>query len=165
MATDSASGCEVKLSLIEKSWSVWEAAIRMIVSDASRLNHSSTYKRSFFDRLSQEVVGCIAERAWSKYRGQYHRSPINEFHDVADAPGGVEIRGVDQADKRLIVRANDPDDRVYVSVLVDSDGNATIRGWITGGGAKRDEYRDNPNGYRAAWFVPAADLRAVEEMP
>lgn len=165
MATDSANGQDVKLSLFEKSWSVWEATIRMIVSDASRLNHASTYKRQFFDRLSQEVVGCIAERAWSKYSGQYHRSPINEFHDVPDAPGGVEVRGVDQADKRLIVRANDADDRIYVSVFVDPDGNATIRGWILGSDAKRDQYRDNPNGYRAAWFVPASDLRAIEEMP
>jgi hypothetical protein len=153
----------VTLTLHEKCQSVIEAATRMIASHG--LNHASTYRRSFTERLHQELVGVLAERAWAKFRNEYYRSPLNEFHDVPDASDDTEVRGVDEPGKRLIVRDNDASDRRYVSLLVDREGNATVRGWMLGGDAKRDEWKTNPNGHREAWFVPNDQLRPIDELP
>ena len=151
----------VELSLTEWHHAVQTGVLRMMVSSASRLNHASTYERSWSQRLDEEVTGAVGEIAVAKSLGQFHIGSVNTFHRVPDCLGDTEVRATRRDDGCLIVRDNDDDDRLYVLVVGDPP-SVRIAGWLRGGEAKRDKWVRNPNGHRRAWFVPQSALRAWE---
>lgn len=153
---------EVTLTVPEYISAVQVAIARFMVSELSNMNHASTYQRTWFERLQEEIVGACGERAWGKYRNQHWDASVNTFHNVPDARGNVEIRATTRDDGRLIVRANDSQNRYYVLVTGEPPV-LVIRGWMQGKDARRDQWVSNPHGHRQAWFVPQSALKQFGE--
>lgn len=147
----------ITLSIPEYHHAVQTAVLRMVVSSASKMNHASTYERSWLRRLEEEVVGAAGEIAVAKSVGAFHIGSVNTFHRVPDVLGNLEVRATSREDGCLIVRDNDPDDRPYVLVVGEAP-NLRIAGYCWGADAKRDEFLRNPHGHRLAWFVPQSSL-------
>lgn len=148
---------DVKLSVTEFIQAMEIAKLRFVMSEASSLNHASTYRRDWSTRMSQEIVGACGEIALGKASGSWFVPSVNTFHRVPDCFGDVEVRATDRPDGSLIVRDNDHDDRRYVLAIV-SAPEVSLVGWMRGGDCKRPEFIRNPNGYRESWFVPQSEL-------
>ena len=152
----------VELTMLEFCAAVDVARVRIMTSAGLNLNHASTYKRGPMTRMAEEIIGACAEIAFAKALDRFYVPPLNNFHSTADILSDIEIRGTRREGGRLIVRDNDSPDRRYVLVVVNPP-EALIVGWILGRDARRDEWLDNPNGYRRAWFVPQDALSSVSD--
>jgi hypothetical protein len=146
--------------MIEVMLTDWEfkacvdlAVTRLAVSNGGKLNHASTYERTYLRRMHEEIVGACGELAFCKATGRYFTPSVNTFHGVADVDKKIEVRSTDRDDGSLIIRDNDNPQRWYV-LVTGSPPKMTVRGFIKGGKARRDEWVRDPHGYRKAWFVP-----------
>ena len=146
---------DLTLTLIpsEWKWCIDVANLRMFASAERGLDHASTYERSYLERISQDIAGACAELIVARFLGLYWTPSVNTFHDIPDIAPDIEVRHTVRMNGRLPVRKNDQDDRWYFLVIGEPP-TMTIAGFIKGVNAKRDEWLDNPNGYRPAWFVP-----------
>lgn len=139
---------------------VAQARLRIGESAAQNLNHATTYSRSLSTRIEEETVGIAGEWALARLLGIDWEPPLNTFHTIPDV-GCFEARATHRPNGCLIVRSNDPADRVYV-LLTGPPPTMTLRGCIRGAAAKQDRFRRDPNGWRPAWFVPQACLYRLE---
>lgn len=144
------------------------ATTRMSVSIGAKLTDIAPDGeiRSYKERLIKDIVGVCGEVAVAKAAGLYWSPTVNTFHGKPDIEPNLEVRTTEnpaRADSDcLIVRDNDPDERVYIMVTGEPPV-MTIRGWIRGSDAKKDCYLRNPGGHRRAWFVPQEDLKTFKK--
>lgn len=139
-------------------------ASRLTASAARSLNHAKSVARPIRQRMDDEAIGVLGERALAKFLGQYQVDGINTFHAVGDQ-GGYEVRATALRDGKLIVRDDDKGDRVFVLALVGLDARVVLAGWLYGWQAQRDEWRANPRESRLSWFVPQEALRSMDTLP
>lgn len=154
---------KVVLSFSEFYSAVDAAKLRMAASAVKNLNHASTYKRNYIERLQEEVIGCCGEMAVAKALDKWFVPSIDTFHTRPDCFDSIEVRSTPRADGRLIVRDNDANDRVFILAIVNAP-DITLAGWMLGGECKYDKYLYNPNDYRPAWFVPQKDLKTMDSL-
>lgn len=152
---------EVTLADYELKWCLDVAYSRMAVSDSRNMNHASTYKRNHLQRLDEEIVGACGECATAKVLGAYWAPTVNTFHKHPDIEPDIEVRSTKDHGNKLIVRANDPEDRWYF-LVTGTPPTMVVRGCIRGRDARRDEWVNNPRGHRPAWFVPQSALLPPE---
>lgn len=136
------------------------AAVRMATSNVAGWNHASTYKRTWLERTNEEIVGMCGEMAAAIALNVFWWPSVNTFHAESDLPNGIEVRSTIKRGHKLIVRPNDPDDRIYVLVVGDPP-TMTVVGWMVGADAKQDRFSFNPDDIRPAWFVPQSDLNPI----
>ena len=134
---------------------------RFVSSSVKGHNHASTYERTFYARLEEETVGAVGEYAFCKYHGYTWEESVDTFHSVPDVGTKFEVRATRRDDGCLIVRENDPEDRVYI-LVTGTAPEVVIRGWVWGREAKQPQFLKNPSGYRPAWFVPQGNLRKLK---
>lgn len=139
------------------------AADRMATSNEAGWNHASTYKRSHLERTVEEVVGACGEMAAAIALNVFWSPSVNTFHKVSDLPGNVEVRSTTKVNGRvsLIIRDNDPADRIYVLVTGEPP-TLDVVGWYIGADARQDRWRCDPKELRPAWFVPRDELHPIE---
>ena len=133
------------------------AAARMATSNEAGWNHGSTYKRTYLQRTQEEIVGVCGEMAVARVLDCYWSPSVNTFHKETDLPRSMEVRSTAHLTGRLIVRENDPTDRIYVLVIGEPP-TMTVVGWMLGADARKDQWIENPHGHRQAWFVPQDQL-------
>lgn len=154
---------ELPLSMAEFAVAVQSAMTRMLISAGQGINHASTYKRTWLERLQEETVGCCAELAMGKLIDRYTIPEVGTFHNKPDCLHDIEVRATARPDGRLIVRDNDDSSRRYVFCTVTGQ-TVTFVGWLYGHEAKKPAYMTNPNDYRPAWFVPQSALHDIETL-
>lgn len=154
---------DLPLTMAEFAVAVQSAMTRMLISTGQGINHASTYKRTWVERLQEETVGCCAELALGKLIDRYMIPEVGTFHNKPDCLHDIEVRATARLDGRLIVRDNDALDRRYVFCTV-TGNTVTFVGWMYGHEAKKPAYENNPNNYRPAWFVPQSVLRSMETL-
>lgn len=147
----------VELTVSEFLQAVNVGMQRMVTSASAGHNHASTYERTFVKRLQEETLGACGELAVCKALNRYWDPRLNTFHNVADIGDDIEVRSTDRDGGCLIVRENDPPERWYVLVTGEPP-SLTVRGYIKGSKARRDEWVRDPHDHRAAWFVPQSEL-------
>ena len=137
------------------------ANVRMAVSNSSEMNHASTYKRTYFERVQQEILGACGEMALCKTLGKFFTHSVNTFHHEPDIPPDIEVRTTDLQNGCLVIRDNDPEDRWYFLVIANAPRFKVV-GFIKGSAAKKTEWLKNPHGHREAWFVPQEALTLMK---
>ena len=155
---------QVQLSSAELAQCVIQAMTRMTASRYADRNQARSVNRTWFQHLKDELVGVIAENGYCKWKGIYPSREVDTFHRVADTADGAEIRSITNANNCLIVRNDDPKERPYVLVLVDSNAVCSMLGWVYGYEARQDKWLRDPGGKRASWFVPQESLRPIESL-
>lgn len=102
------------------------------------------------------VEGCLGEMALAKYLGVWWPGK-GRFRDCDVS--NVDVRTATKDHYRLILHKEDPDDRVFY-LLTGVNGVYTVRGWILGEDGKNEEWWEDPDTGRPAYFVPQSVLKA-----
>lgn len=103
------------------------------------------------------VEGACGEAALGKALGVYWEPRVGTYHRQADVGSRWEVRTRSSHDWDLIVRPQDPDGSVFW-LVTGAAPNFTVRGWILGRDAKREEWMRQHGGRPAAYFVPQTAL-------
>ena len=110
---------------------------------------------------SEHIEGAAGEMAVAKALGHYWSG--NHGRLRADDVGRLQVRTRSRSDYDLIVHDTDSDDRAFVLVRGKAPEFEVV-GWIWGRDAKNPSHWADPAGGRPAYFVPAAELRPLEEL-
>lgn len=120
--------------------------------------HGAESERNF----RYHLLGAKGEIAFRKFINSNEKITVNTFKKVPDI-SGVEVRTRSSEDYDLIIRKDDPDDRIYV-LVVGEGCKFKIVGWLSGREKHQFEtktFNDRPK----AWFIPQSKLHAIEELP
>lgn len=111
---------------------------------------------------TENIEGYGAELSVSKALNIYYSAGAGKGFKGADVSDKIQVRWASAENYRLIVRAPDKTDHVYVLVTGEAP-TYDIKGFIPGEYAKQDKYYSNPgNGRPDAWWVPQSDLKSIE---
>lgn len=107
------------------------------------------------------IEGALGECAFAKLAGRYWGYSVGTFHQEGDVAGiEVKTRSWTGPDLRMIIRPDEPGDRVYV-LMSGINGRYEYRGWILGSEGKRTNWLSQfgPNDTRPACYcVPVTYL-------
>ncbi len=118
--------------------------------------HGAEVDRNF----QYHLLGAKGEIAFKKFMNSNEKLSVNTFKKIPDI-SGFEVRTRSQEDYDLIIRKDDPDDRIYV-LIVGEGCRFKIIGWIKG----CEKYNFQPktfNGRPKAWFIPQCALHQIED--
>lgn len=111
---------------------------------------------------TENIEGYGAELAVAKALNTYYSAGAGKGFKDADVSEKIQVRWASQENYRLIVRAPDKTDHVYVLVTGEAP-TYDIKGFMPGNIVKQDKYYSNPgNGRPDAWWVPQSDLKSIE---
>ena len=114
------------------------------------------------------LMACRAEMAVAKHLGRFWSGAVGDYSAADIGPGlGIEVRGTEYPDGRLIVHGDDddPDDSIFVLVIANGPV-MTLPGWMKGRVAKQQQWWSDPTGEnRPAFFVPQGALWDMDELP
>jgi hypothetical protein len=139
-----------------------QEALRLGMVDPRAINEGVRY-----GHWSAHVEGCLGELACCKALGVFFPATINTGKSIADIPPNLEIKtrpdsGTRPHDRKLIIRDNDIDSRIFVLVL-GAAPTYRIMGWIKCAEAKKhDDWKFDPNGQGEAWWVPVEALKPLD---
>lgn len=139
-----------------------------MASDIGRMRHLAAIKAGLQDShgysglgWSEHIEGACGEMALAKYLGIYWDGSVNSFK-ANDLPG-VQVKTRSRDDYELIVRPGDSDQSNFV-LVTGKCPTYTVRGWIKGADAKRQEWLQDHGGRPPAYFVPHSSLLPIGEM-
>jgi hypothetical protein len=130
-------------------------------------DHTKNLNNSLDSTWGWHIVGALGEVAVAKALGIYWGGESRTLKDadlaVGDTP--VQVRASTKY-RGLRIRRNDRDDHLYIAcTMLKPWTDWELLGWMRGGDAKRPEWNrpaDNLGG--ESWFVPADDLRCMEDL-
>lgn len=141
-----------------------------MASDVGRMRQLSSIKAGLQDAhgfegvgWSEHIEGACGEMALAKQLGVYWDGSVNSFHRP-DVGGRFQVRTRSRHDYDLIVREADSDEDVFV-LVTGRCPHYTVRGFILGKDAKRDEYKASFGNRPPAFFVPQAALQCLSNLP
>lgn len=111
-----------------------------------------------------EFLGCAGEMAVAKAFNLYWDTSLN--HHTVDVGGIIEVRAVNQPERRLLLHKKDKPDFPYVLVYSDPRSTSfTLKGWIMGEDGKKQEYLKDLTGQnRPCYVVPDEILHPMTEL-
>jgi hypothetical protein len=139
-----------------------------MASHIGQLRHLSAIKAGKLDchgydgeGWSEHCEGACGELALAKLLGVYWDGSVDTWkaHDLP----GLQVRTRSKHSYELIVRPNDDDAAKWV-LVTGRCPSYLVRGWLCGSDAKRPEWLRAYGGRPAAYFVPHAALRPVEDL-
>lgn len=117
------------------------AQLRMLESQLLGLNHATSYKRNYEQRLEDEVNGVLAEMIVGRIiQDKTFMPSVNTFHKQADVGEDIEVRSTTELNYNLILRDNDDAFRRYVLVICDAMRGWFVKGWCYGYEAMAKEW-------------------------
>jgi hypothetical protein len=117
------------------------AELRGLESQLLGLNAATSYKRTFEERLEDEVNGVLAEIIIGRIVDKKTFMPtLNGFHEVPDVGEDIEVRSTKELNHNLILRDNDDPFRRYVLVISDALRGWYVKGWCYGYEAMKPEW-------------------------
>lgn len=115
------------------------------------------------DGWGLHIEGACGEQAAARSTGRWWPASNRTYKRDCDVLG-FEVRTRSSHFYDLIIRPNDPDNRVFVLVT----GRAPdfcVRGWIYARDGKLAEYERQHANRAAAYFVPQSALHPIETLP
>lgn len=113
--------------------------------------------------LENNVLGAAAEIVVAKVLNLYAHLGVNTFKTVPDVGIRTEVRYRSMDRWGILVRDEDPEDRVYVLVQ-GAMPNFEVVGSILGRKAKQRKYRANPHGKGWCYIAPDEELDSVSHV-
>ena len=139
-------------------------------ANTGSLRHIGAIKRGYKNKTklhsswNSHIEGACGEIAVSKAMGKYWGGSINTFKEGGDIDGtGWEVRTRSKQGYDLILRDDDPKDRIYF-LVVGVCPTYEIKGWIRGGEGMLDRFVNDYGDYGKAYFVPESFLNNITEL-
>ncbi len=128
---------------------------------AIRSGKAGVYGARKASAWDNDINGAIAEMGCAKWANVFWSGTVG-MTTLPDV-GEWQVRSKLVAGDRMVVRPDDPDDSIFISVLVDPP-DVTLCGWMAGIYAKQEkwlrEYPPKPPMY----FVDESSLRPMENL-
>lgn len=122
------------------------------------------FEKNWMDGFLVHVHGAIGEIAAAKAIGIYPSLHVNEFRGgKSDLPHDIEVRHRTKAGYDLIIRGSDREDRIYVLTRGEPP-DIEVAGWCNGKEFCTQKNWKNYGGHGSCWFIPADDLRPMEDL-
>lgn len=122
------------------------------------------FKKNWVESLAVHVHGCIGEMAAAKALGIQWTGSVDTFKAHGDLRGAIEVRHRTNKDWDLIVRPREAKDRLYVLTRGTPPETVEVVGYAQGHYLMQDKWKKNYGGRGEAYFVPANELRPIEEL-
>jgi len=126
------------------------------------------FEKDWLDAHAVHVIGAIGEIAFAKWLGVYPSFGVRQFSGMmADIENGCkyEIRHRSDRKHALILRENDPPDRVYV-LTRGKPPKVEVAGWCWGSEfAGRVDLVANWGGHGTALFIESDLLHDMNSLP
>lgn len=152
----------ITVRLTEVEWETACAVGTKRNRDSIRDGRKVAHGIDLADRWRSHIEGACGECALAKALGIFWLGSVDSFKR-ADLGGRLQCRTSSRRDGDLVIRGDDNEEHLYFLVC----GEApvfTVVGWLIGRDAKRDEWIKAPCNRPAAWFVPQAALRDLDEI-
>ena len=120
------------------------------------------------DALELNVIGAKGEMAFCKAAGVYWDPRVGQYKTgLPDVGNRTEVRTRRRHYYDLIIRDNDPEDRMYGLVTNDDIRPQifVVHGICDGRAARLDKWRRKHGGREEAWFVPQKALVCLSQWP
>lgn len=138
----------------------------LLAVSAGTMRHISAIKAGRADLQSgvappswdRDIIGALAEMAVARYFGVFWSGTVGRI-DLPDV-GRIQVRSKKLDGDRLVIRPDDSDEQVFVSVLVRTPV-FRLCGWLRAGEAKRQECGDIVSG---RFFVPDGELHPMDAL-
>ena len=121
------------------------------------------YEKRYSDHLRGHFLGACGEVAVAKLLGLHWAGTVDAFKDKPDILPNIEVRHRFDHKHDLIVRHDDPGERIYVLSTGDPP-DIYVHGWMHGEDAKNDKWLRNYGGHKPAFFVPQKFLHDLETL-
>lgn len=118
--------------------------------------------------LQLNIIGAQGEMAFCKAANLYWEPRMRQYQTgEADVGTRTEVRTRRRHHYDLILRDNDPEDRLYGLVTIDPLNPAVfhVHGVCDGRASRMEKWRKEHGGREAAWFVPQEALVCLREWP
>jgi len=140
-------------------------------ANTGSLRHIGAIKRGYKSKTklqsswNSHIEGACGEIAVSKAMGKYWGGSINTFKKGGDIDGSDEweVRTRSKEGNDLILREDDPEDRIYF-LVVGVCPTYEIKGWIKGINGMLNAFSANYGNYGYAYFVPQTFLNKLEDL-
>lgn len=158
------TGTRIELTLAEALHAVTVGTLRHYASVEAGHKHIAGFNSEKNNSFLINIEGVPAEIAAAKALNMYFPASVNTF-SAPDIGDKYQVRYSMNHNYKLLIRPKDNPDEVFIFVT----GVAPVlwvRGWIWGHEAKANmKYQDAPNGRPPAWFIPASELKSIEDIP
>ena len=139
-------------------------------ANTGSLRHIASIKKGYKNKIKLEsswnthIEGACGEIAVSKAFGKYWGGSINTFKRGGDVDSTKwEVRTRSKHNYDLILRNDDPQDRIYF-LVTGLCPNYEIKGWIKGNDGMKQEYLHDHGNYGEAYFVPQEHLNNIKDL-
>lgn len=123
----------------------------------------NTNKHAYKSDWATDIDGAAAEMAVARHFGRYWSFHSMNFTDD-DVTGGIQVRSTAHKSGCLIIRANDPDEKIYVLVITEAPVFRIV-GYMRAADAKVEEFERKADDFGAkCWWVPQNRLRDISEI-
>jgi hypothetical protein len=118
--------------------------------------------------LNLDMSGAIGELGTARWRNAYWAGSIDVLDGARGDVDGIGVRTVardatDTRQARLIVQADDPDDRPFLLVVRDG-ARCHLVGWLTAREARTVGSYPGPHAERPAWYVDQSFLHGLDKL-
>ena len=141
-----------------------ERAIESLRNDRK----DALFEKDWVEAHRIHVIGAVGEVAFAKWLGVYPSFGVRQFSGMmADIEAGCkyEVRHRLKTNHDLIIRDNDPADRVYI-LTRGCPPEVEVAGWCWGGEFKgREDFTANWGSHGECLFVPAQELHDMTALP
>lgn len=151
---------DVTLTSVETQQAAMVGALRHI--EATKRGLSNRFGADPDNGWTLNIEGAAGELAVARVLDRYWGMPVNTFRRGGDV-GQLQVRTRSRHHYELIVRSADRDTDIFILVT----GRAPwfrVHGFMVGADAKRPAWMQRHAGRPAAYFVPQAALRPIEDL-
>lgn len=154
--------------MIEVELTKYEAYMAADVGCRRQISSAYRKSKSRFGKLDKDypfeihIAGALGELACAKALNIYWPGGVDTFK-AADLGANLQVRTRPKPELDLIVRDDDKDEDVFI-LVTGTLPKYTVRGWIGGADAKQPQWKKNPNGWGAAYFIPQSALRPMDQL-
>jgi hypothetical protein len=110
---------------------------------------------------TEDINGALAEMALAKHLNAFWSGTVGRV-DTSDV-GPLHVRSKVEREHRLVILPNDPDDGIFVLVLV-SVPTCHVCGWMRAGDVKRSDWLLPDQFDQARYFAPNGELQPMETL-
>lgn len=148
----------MNITLTESEWTM--AALIGCRRHIASKNLSQAYGAT--DTWTPNIEGACGELAAAKALNLFWDGGVNTF-SAPDLKPNIQVRTRSKHSYELIVRQQDKDNEIFVLVTGVSP-NYIVHGWIYGGDAKQEKWKQNYGNRPTAFFIPSTALHPLETL-
>jgi len=139
---------------------------RVLKRGADRSDHGQSTERGVTQRLANDILGEIGERAVAR-KIEAVQTRGTELREIGDLSGEHEVKTTEYDGGHLLLHEDSPDDARFFLAVVSFDDQirVSLPGWLRGREGKKDRFWGNRGSQKQpCYWVPQDQLRSYSAL-